>query len=172
MSSSDKRERTSPVRFRDWALIELHQNKHQTPLGKLENTEPSPLIAFNLRCMDMLRWDPHKEPKRRHCFLPGIHTFTQTGVMSEAEMRCHDYEFELPGRNVIDEDFMRVCMYGSESGESHGIANTARSVIRRFVGGVPMISEEWCILGSIQHEHRKHFSAYRLAVGGYPATWV
>ncbi|KAL5593646.1 hypothetical protein FOBRF1_012748 [Fusarium oxysporum] len=108
--------------------------------------------------MDMLWWDLRKELKRRRCSVPGIPTFTQTGVMSEAEMRYLDYESALPGRTTIDEDYMRVCMYGSGSGESHGITNTARSVIRRFVGGVPMISEEWCFLSRIKYGRRKYFS--------------
>lgn len=79
--------------------------------------------------------------------------------MSEAEVRCPEFEFAVPGKAVVDEDFMRVCMYGSASGASHGVTNTARSVVRRFVDGVPVVSEEWCILGSIQHGARKHFSA-------------
>ncbi|EMT67533.1 hypothetical protein FOC4_g10005631 [Fusarium odoratissimum] len=122
---------SSPALFRDWAIIELHQNKHQTPLGMLEKTEPwrtiSSVNTGRINMMDMLWWDLRKELKRRRCSVPGIPTFTRTGVMSEAEMRCLDYESALPGRTTIDEDYMRVCMYGSGSGESYGITNTARS---------------------------------------------
>ncbi|KAG5808033.1 hypothetical protein H9Q74_007178 [Fusarium xylarioides] len=78
--------------------------------------------------------------------------------MSEAEMRCPDFDFAVPGKTLVDEDFMRVCMYGSASGASHGVTNTARSVVRRFVGAAPVVSEEWCILGSIEREKRKPFS--------------
>ncbi|KAI1064064.1 hypothetical protein LB506_005669 [Fusarium annulatum] len=62
--------------------------------------------------------------------------------MSEAEMRCPDFEFVVSGKTVVDEDFMRVCM----------------SVVRRLVDGLPVVSEEWCILGSIRHGARKNFS--------------
>ncbi|KAF5610120.1 uncharacterized protein FSUBG_3352 [Fusarium subglutinans] len=148
---------SSPAHFRDWALIELDQKKHQTPLKKLTNKVPEMRRAIG-RYQFML-WEyviPGR--KRMHFSLAGCDTFTQTGVMPEAEMRCPDFEFVVTGKTAVDEEFMRVCMYGSASGVSHGVTNTARSVVRRFVGGVPMVSEEWCILGPIQHEKRKHFS--------------
>ncbi|KAF5608529.1 hypothetical protein FPANT_453 [Fusarium pseudoanthophilum] len=149
---------SSPSRFRDWALIELDQTKHQTPVKKLVNKVPETLHAI-FRRPNYMAWE-HLDPgrKRINCILAGGDTFTQTGVLSEAEMRCPDFEFAVTGKTVVDEDFMRVCMYGSASGPSHGVTNTARSVVRRVVGGVPMVSEEWCILGSIESEKRKPFS--------------
>ncbi|KAF4945065.1 hypothetical protein FGADI_12221 [Fusarium gaditjirri] len=131
---------SSPTRFRDWTLIELDQKKYQTPLAKLENAFPSGYGTFSVNVMT---WGGlYQERKRRLCLPLGIPIFPQSGVLSEAEMRCPDHEFEVLGKTVVDEDLMRVAMYGSTSGLSHGVANTARSVIRRFVEGVPMISEE------------------------------
>ncbi|KAF5649146.1 uncharacterized protein FTJAE_1142 [Fusarium tjaetaba] len=149
---------SSPVRFRDWALIELDQKKHQTPVKNLGNTVPETLSPV-FRMRQFMLWE-YVNPgrKRTICMVPGAHIYTQTGVMSEAEMRCPDFDFAVPGKTVVDEDFMRVCMYGSASGVSHGVTNTARSVVRRIVEGVPMVSEEWCILGSIECEKRKPFS--------------
>ncbi|KAG5743102.1 hypothetical protein H9Q70_014185 [Fusarium xylarioides] len=149
---------SSPARFRDWALIELDQKKHQTPVKKLGNTIPETLASV-FRRPQFMAWQ-HLDPgrKRTICIVPGTHVFTQTGVMSEAEMRCPDFDFAVPGKTLVDEDFMRVCMYGSASGASHGVTNTARSVVRRFVGAAPVVSEEWCILGSIEREKRKPFS--------------
>ncbi|KAF5967619.1 hypothetical protein FBULB1_11129 [Fusarium bulbicola] len=149
---------SSPARFRDWALVELDQKKHQTEVKNLENKVPAKLAALLVLPRYMPWLYPIDEPKPRSGFLPGFNTFTQLGVMPEAEMRCPEFDFAVPGRTAVDEDFMRVCMYGSASGASHGLTNTARSVVRRIVGGVPMVSEEWCILGSIQHGDRKPFS--------------
>ncbi|KAF5706716.1 hypothetical protein FMUND_11452 [Fusarium mundagurra] len=149
---------SSPTRFRDWALIELDQKKHQTLVKELRNATPETLSLVS-RQPQFMTWeylDPGR--KRTICIVPGAHIFTQTGVMPEAEMICPDFDFAVPGKTAIDEDFMQVCMYGSASGASHGVTNTARSVVRRFVGDVPMVSEEWCILGSIACEKRKHFS--------------
>ncbi|KAF4440987.1 hypothetical protein FACUT_3016 [Fusarium acutatum] len=149
---------SSPARFRDWALIELDQKKHQTPVKKLVNKVPETLHAISV-WPEFMPWQYLvKGRKRIYCILAGDDTFTQTGVMPEAEMRCADFEFAVPGKTVVDEDFMRVCMYGSASGASHGVTNTAMSVVLRFVGSVPMVSEEWCILGSIECEKRKPFS--------------
>ncbi|KAF5532941.1 hypothetical protein FMEXI_12129 [Fusarium mexicanum] len=149
---------SSPARFRDWALIELNQKKHQTPVEKLANKVPETLHALFADPEFMLWQYVIPGRKRMHFALAGCNTFTQTGVMPEAEMRCPDFEFKVTGKTAVDEEFMRVGMYGSASGVSHGVTNTAKSVVRRFLGGVPMVSEEWCILGSIQHEKRKHFS--------------
>ncbi|KAF5537902.1 hypothetical protein FPHYL_12674 [Fusarium phyllophilum] len=129
---------SSPARSRDWALIELDQEKHQTMVKKLENKAPAKLAPVLVCPQYESCRHSGQEPKRRYCMLPSVDAFTQTGVMSEAEMRCLDFEFAMPGKTAIDKDFMRVCMYGSASGASHGLTNTARSVVRRFVGGVPM----------------------------------
>ncbi|KAF5637951.1 hypothetical protein F52700_4654 [Fusarium sp. NRRL 52700] len=149
---------SSQARFRDWALIELDQKKHETLVKKLANKLPARLHALFAHPEFMLQHDVILGRKRMHFGIAGLDTFTQTGVMPEAEMRCPDFESKVTGKTAIDEDFMRVCMYGSASGASHGVTNTARSVVRRVVGGVPMVSEEWCILGSIQYEKRKYFS--------------
>ncbi|KAI1035283.1 hypothetical protein LB504_005997 [Fusarium proliferatum] len=149
---------SSPARFRDWALIELDQKKHQTPVQQLENKVPAELAAVLARPQFMSGRHSDQERERKYNIPRGVHTSTQTGVMSEAEMRCPDFEFAVPGNTIVDEDFMRVCMYGSASGASRGVTNTARSVVRRFVDGRPVVSEEWCILGSIQHGARKNFS--------------
>ncbi|KAF5640161.1 hypothetical protein F25303_7187 [Fusarium sp. NRRL 25303] len=149
---------SSPARFRDWALIELYQKKHQTPLQKLENKVPAELDAVLARPQFMSGRHSDQERERKYNMPPGVHTSTQTGVMSETEMRCPNFELTVPGKTIVDEGFMLVCMYGSASGATHGVTNTARSVVRRFVDGLPVVSEEWCILGSIEHGARKKFS--------------
>ncbi|KAF9783599.1 hypothetical protein IL306_008893 [Fusarium sp. DS 682] len=153
---------SSPGRFRDWALIELHQDKHQTPLAKLENIEPMSLrrgVFSSLR--ETLEWRESKEEARRIIPLPGFNpeTQTQTGVMSEDEMRNPGFDFQVPGRSGIDQDYMRLWMFGGKSEQRLGVTNTARSVIRRVIGGIPMISEEWCILGYVKNGYeRTNFS--------------
>ncbi|RBQ70424.1 hypothetical protein FVER53590_12237 [Fusarium verticillioides] len=149
---------SSPARFRDWALIELDQKKHQTLVKEFGNTVPETLSPVFKEPQYMLWEDFNPGRMRAICVVPGAHIYTQAGVMSEAEMRCPDFDFAVPGKTVVDEDFMGGCMYGSASGARHGVTNTARSVVRRIIGGVLMVSEEWCILGSIECEKSKPFS--------------
>nr|RBQ83622.1 hypothetical protein FVER53263_12237 [Fusarium verticillioides] len=125
-SDQDQAESSSPARFRDWALIELDQKKHQTLVKEFGNTVPETLSPVFKEPQYMLWEDFNPGRMRAICVVPGAHIYTQAGVMSEAEMRCPDFDFAVPGKTVVDEDFMGVCMYGSASGASHGVTNTAR----------------------------------------------
>ncbi|KAG9501873.1 hypothetical protein J7337_007571 [Fusarium musae] len=148
---------SSPARFRDWVLIELDQKKHQTLVKEFGNTVPETLSPVFMEPQFML-WDYFNPGRKRTiCLVPGAHIYTQTGVMPEAEMRCPDFGFAVPGKTVVGEDFTRICMYGSASGARHGVNNTARSV-RRIIGDFLIVSEEWCILDSIECEKREPFS--------------
>ncbi|KAF4495127.1 hypothetical protein FAGAP_8741 [Fusarium agapanthi] len=111
---------SSPARFRDWALIELDQKKHQTPVKKLANKVPEMRHAIFGRPKFMLWQYVVPGRKRMHFSLAGCDTFTQTGVMPEAEKRCPDFEFAVTGKTSVDEEFMRVCMHGSASGGDSG----------------------------------------------------
>ncbi|EWG53905.1 hypothetical protein FVEG_17190 [Fusarium verticillioides 7600] len=117
---------SSPARFRDWALIELDQKKHQTLVKEFGNTVPETLSPV-FKEPQYMHWEDFNPGRMRAiCVVPGAHIYTQAGVMSETEMRCPDFDFAVPGKTVVDEDFMGVCMYGSASGASHGVTNTAR----------------------------------------------
>ncbi|KAF5976533.1 hypothetical protein FCOIX_7038 [Fusarium coicis] len=104
---------SSPARFRDWALIELDQKKHQTLVKDFGSTVPETLSPVFKEPQYMLWEDFNPERMRAICVVPGAHIYTQTGVMPEAEMRCPDFDFAVPGKTVVDEDFMR-----GDSGDS------------------------------------------------------
>lgn len=57
---------SSPARFRDWALIELDQKKHRTPVKKLENKVPAELAAVLTRPQFMPGRHPDQERERKY----------------------------------------------------------------------------------------------------------
>ncbi|KAF4448355.1 hypothetical protein F53441_8230 [Fusarium austroafricanum] len=163
---------SSPSHYRDWALIELDQDKHQTPLVELKNTVALQTMPLQTMPTDLndpffnewkkqLREDDDWLRRRRFCSLrKNQYELDLAGVISQKEMRRPAFDFVYPQMvGGYDENHMTVLMYGSQSNLSIGVANNSRSVIRRIVDGKPVITEEWRILGSLRDPYgRRGFS--------------
>ncbi|KAF5022229.1 hypothetical protein F66182_5744 [Fusarium sp. NRRL 66182] len=143
--------------IRDWALIELHQGKHETPLSSLKNS-----VIVGQHCLedisDAIADEGYaKEPDVLEYVLPfDRHTRTVelSGTISEHEMMNPAFEFKS-----FEGKAMLVAKYGPRSGLTIGLANTVKSVLRHLTEGPGVLSDEWCIVGHKKSGHlRECFS--------------
>ncbi|KAF4416413.1 hypothetical protein F53441_14547 [Fusarium austroafricanum] len=135
-------------RLRDWALIELHPDKHRTPLQNLQNQTIAG--SRGRQELDMaldaeLKRDKQEALGVQLDFDIWTNTFNLKGTVPEDEMRH-------PALQVCqsDENVMIVGKFGRSSGLTFGLVNEVKSVQRTFAGNE--WSEEWCIVG---HRRKK-----------------
>ncbi|CAJ0538688.1 Ff.00g066780.m01.CDS01 [Fusarium sp. VM40] len=133
-------------RFRDWALIELHQDMHQTPIKALKNV----VWAEDRRKTFLLMAGNSRKSVKELPFTiqyEGDNRVKLEGHFTEAELEKP--QFESPGPDP-DLDAMVVAKYGKTTGYSSGLRNTVLSVLRNPpAGGIQGTSDEWCIIGAI-----------------------
>lgn len=137
-------------RLRDWALIELHQDKHATPLTSLPNRVylgPGGQAFIKKRALKWTRI-------RRFQAYYDEHGVTLSGTIPETEMRG-----PCPS-SIDDETGIFVIKYGPASELTTGISNRIKSLTRwPCPGGGEYRSEEWCIVGHGRGDDRVAFSA-------------
>lgn len=129
-------------RLRDWALIELHQEKHSTDLNMLQNRVVAP-EWLKLRLADVER----AEFGTSNCELifDGTNTVPLLGIISEREL--YDGYLQEQSRR-LDASAIMVLKYGRKTGLTVGLANQVKSVLRfPRPDSTSQLSEEWCILG-------------------------
>lgn len=145
-------------RLRDWAIIELHQDKHKTPLYDLRNS-----LMLGPTVHDILhkarKWDLSvrdlEQFQSRLLLTKDTHTLYLTGILPEREMRTPDYESA-----TLDKPSILVAKYGRTTQLTAGVANEVKSVRREPFQGQSYQSEEWCILGAKPYgKLREAFSA-------------
>ncbi|UPL03485.1 hypothetical protein LCI18_014419 [Fusarium solani-melongenae] len=134
-------------RLRDWALIELHQDKYATSLLSLSNLMPIGWHTNNDVLRDTLGW---KNITRLLEFKGD--TVQIRGIIPESELR------RPKSSSPRDDLAIFVMKYGSTTGLRSGRTNGAISVVR-MPPGYQGKSEEWCILGCGQGFAYQCFSA-------------
>ncbi|KAF4493816.1 hypothetical protein FAGAP_10045 [Fusarium agapanthi] len=149
---------TGADRLRDWALVELHQDKHETVFSEMRNmVVAGPRAGREL--WQVLYHELNDEDRRRvENQLPVHHTNTYDLTKSVQE-----FEMTWPNeasRSLENERAMVVVKFGRTTGLTFGVANEVKSVTRIAIPGQEVISEEWCIVGHKKKgQCRQPFSA-------------
>ncbi|KAJ3459783.1 hypothetical protein MRS44_015856 [Fusarium solani] len=132
-------------RCRDWALVELDQEMHETVLAELTNRVFCGMAAKNDT------WKATKE-ELKGCdpadhydmeFDDQTHTVELRGTIAEHIMRDPPTESAS-----LQEAALVVGKYGRSTGLTIGVTNKVRSIKRNPIGDTTFMSEEWCILGA------------------------
>lgn len=124
--------------MRDWALIELHPNKHQLDLDSLTNT-----VNIQSTGLEKIKQARVESPDIKIRIIPDkvSHAVKLDGVITEHEIRYPKTS------NREDDPTIMVALYGRSSQLSVGFANSVQSLIRTPYEGFKIESSEWCILG-------------------------
>ncbi|UPK92615.1 hypothetical protein LCI18_003550 [Fusarium solani-melongenae] len=125
--------------LRDWALIELHQDKHATELTSLRNKIFIGEKGFNA-CI-------HAMPRSIIGILPSLLSFDRLNHAAEVKDTMPEEELRDPRSTTIPWDSAVVVMkHGATTGLTIGSVVEAVSVVRRTRGNVTLEYEEWCVL--------------------------
>ncbi|RBA21287.1 hypothetical protein FPRO05_07601 [Fusarium proliferatum] len=144
-------------RLRDWALVELHQDKHETVFSEMRN-----LVVAGPQARQQL-WkvlfdelnNEHRIRVENQLSVHHTNTYDLTRSVQEFEMRSPNETSQ-----GLDESAMVVAKFGRTTGLTFGVANEVKSVSRTVAPGQEFISEEWCILGHKQKgQNRQPFSS-------------
>ncbi|RMJ19492.1 hypothetical protein CDV36_000921 [Fusarium kuroshium] len=127
--------------LRNWALIELHQGKHETELPCLRNR------IFG------------GEDAARRSLVP----FYPLNCVAEVEDPVSEEELRDPESATRQLNWPVVVMkHGAATNLTTGSIAEALSVVRRTHGNITFEFEEWCVLGDKEHRdegQRRMFSA-------------
>ncbi|KAF4431813.1 hypothetical protein FACUT_8573 [Fusarium acutatum] len=131
--------------IRDWVLVELHPNRHETVFSEIKNR-----VVAGPRANRQLNQVLHHELSDDHrTRVKGLlvdhhtNTYELTRTVQKSEMRK---PFEA-ARSMENEPAMVVAKFGRTTGLTFGVANEVKSVRRDLLTGETVISEEWCIVG-------------------------
>jgi hypothetical protein len=141
--------------LRDWALIELHQRKHETELTSLRNKIFIGEEGFHA-CI-------HATPRSVFGAQRSSLSFDQLNHAAEVQDTMPEEELRDPKSATPPWDPAIVVMkHGAATGLTIGSVAEAVSVVRRTHGNVTFEYEEWCALGDKERRgegKRKMFSA-------------
>lgn len=132
-------------RLRDWALIDLHQDKHNTNLDRLQNRAMiTRWVEEDLRNTVRAEFG---ESVGHELEIDGSQTVRLTGTITEEEIYTTRLQRESQS---LDAKAIMVLKYGRKTGLTVGLANQVKSVLRFPREDDPngQLSEEWCIVGS------------------------
>ncbi|EWG40802.1 hypothetical protein FVEG_15178 [Fusarium verticillioides 7600] len=145
--------KTGADRLRDWALVELHQDKHETVFSEMRNM----VVAGPRADRELWRvlYDELGDEDRRRVEkqLPFHHTNTY-----DLTRTVQEFEIRFPNeasRSLENQRAMVVAKFGRSTSLTFGVANEVKSVCRMPVLGKEFISEEWCILGHKKRGQRR-----------------
>ncbi|KAM0562154.1 hypothetical protein ACHAPJ_002599 [Fusarium lateritium] len=127
-------------RYRDWALIELYQDKHSTPLAELRNKVIAGPDGEEEAVWAMDAEFPGQGAKKLYpdlVFDKDTNTFQLNRTVQDPAIIAES----------LDEEAIPVAKSGCTSGLTFGLVNQAMSVVRRSLDEKESISEEWCIMG-------------------------
>ncbi|RBA18073.1 hypothetical protein FPRO05_11091 [Fusarium proliferatum] len=130
-------------RLRDWALIQLHQNKHSTPLAHLQNR------------MRVGRTDEFHDKLSNAAAVEKMPSYPQLPLdpgretASLLQQTIPEEEMFSPREEAasLDDPAILVFLYGASSELSIGLANKVKSVLREPADNFSYLTEEWCIIG-------------------------
>lgn len=121
--------------LRNWALIELSPNHHQTQLSTLRNKVFVESLSSFLHIADRA-----KLSSRADLLVEGDAIFLENAVVPVEEL------FSPPGdTDDPDTEPLVVVKYDAMDGLTFGLGNTLKSLVRYSDTGREFISEEWCI---------------------------
>lgn len=124
-------------RLRDWALIELDQSKHATPLSLLQNRVVLGASAGNTILRHATGWS-----QLIRTFSLSGDTALLWGTIPEHKMRDSQTRTPDGDRGLF------MIKVGRTTGLTTGIANMVTSVTRRPYQDQVFFSEEWCVIGN------------------------
>lgn len=125
-------------RLRDWALIELHNNKHQTALPDLKNT-----VTLTSEHSCNIHMVANSELSFERLSLPTFEGFLQLeGIMPEAQIKI-----PTTMDSQSKEPRLVVAMYGKTRELQVGFSNCVPSILREVINGKAEYSEVWGIIG-------------------------
>ncbi|KAJ4184007.1 hypothetical protein NW767_013350 [Fusarium falciforme] len=141
--------------LRDWALIELHQDKHETWLTSLRNKIFTGEKGFHA-CV-------HAMPRSVIGVQGSLLSFDLLNHAAEVQDTMPEEELRDPRSATLPWDSAIVVMkHGVTTGLTIGSVAGAVSVVRRTHGNVTLGYEEWCALREKERMgegRRKRFSA-------------
>ncbi|KAG4289692.1 hypothetical protein FPRO06_04514 [Fusarium proliferatum] len=132
--------------IRDWALVELHPDRHETALSELKNrvvAGPRANGQLFQALFHELSADHLTHFEGRFVDYP---TNTYELTRPVAQKREVRQPFEA-ARNQKNEPPMVVAKFGPTTGLTFGVANEAKSILRKILAGETVVSDEWCIVG-------------------------
>ncbi|KAF5243814.1 hypothetical protein FANTH_8008 [Fusarium anthophilum] len=136
---------TGAPRLRNWALVELNQDKHETVFSEMRNmVVASPRAGRELwRVLNDELDDEDRRRVEKQLPFHHINTYDLTRTVQE-------FEIKIPNeasRSLENQRAMVVAKFGRSTSLTFVVANEVKSVCRVPVLGQEFISEEWCILG-------------------------
>ncbi|KAI8716577.1 hypothetical protein NCS52_00951800 [Fusarium sp. LHS14.1] len=141
--------------LRDWALIELHQGKHETELTSLRNKIFTGEKGFR-DCFCAM-------PRSGIGLKRSLVSFDRLNHAAEVQDTMPEEELRDPRSATPPWDSaITVIKHGAATGLTIGSVAEAASVVRRTHGNVTLEYEEWCVLkekGRTGEGRRKMFSA-------------
>jgi hypothetical protein len=136
--------------LRDWAFIDLYQEKHTSQLANLVNA-----VRVNERALIDLQGTAGEARPIALCTGNVVARnapdgmLRLRGVLSEQEVKTYQTRDEV-GRHVktrYGEECLMVGKYGASTGLIWGYSNKVKSVTRHVLHDRVIHSEEWCIVG-------------------------
>lgn len=127
-------------RLRDWALVELHQGKHTTPLPELQN-------ALGLHEDDHFQIRMQLEAEVPGGFRGPAGFFLDRPVPGPAKHTTVPIRGVVPEVDTLCSPGAVVYMHGPMFGFRMGVVNDLSSVIRSVHSGREVVSHELCIVG-------------------------
>ncbi|KAI8663605.1 hypothetical protein NCS57_00962000 [Fusarium keratoplasticum] len=141
--------------LRDWALIDLHQDKHETGLASLRNKIFTGEKGFHA-CV-------HAMPRSVLGVQGSLLSFDQLNHAVEVQDTMPEEELRDPRSATLPWGSAIVVMkHGATTSLAIGSVAEAVSVVRRTDGNVTLEYEEWCVLREKERMgegRRKRFSA-------------
>ncbi|CCT64656.1 uncharacterized protein FFB20_00589 [Fusarium fujikuroi] len=131
--------------IRDWALVELHPDRHETVFSEIKNR----VVAGPRANGQLFQALFHELSADHQIHVEGLfvdyptNTYELTRPVQEREIR---QPFEA-ARNLKNEPPMVVAKFGRTTGLTFGVANEAKSVLRKKLAGETVMSDELCIIG-------------------------
>lgn len=120
----------------DWALIELHQDRHEQSLASLKNVIDIPQGPNAEICNHVVVHYGHLKEQLPH---PRALQLVDD-LIPLSEMNDPEYT------NLANDPSILVGKQGAKTGVTWGWSNSARSITRHPSGREELISEEWCIV--------------------------
>ncbi|KAI1038723.1 hypothetical protein LB503_007697 [Fusarium chuoi] len=131
--------------IRDWALVELHPDRHETVFSEIKNR----VVAGPRANGQLFQALFHELSADHQTHVKGLfvdyptNTYKLTRPVQEREIR---QPFEA-ARKLKNKPPIVVAKFGRTTGLTFGVANEAKSVLRKMLAGETVMSDELCIIG-------------------------
>ncbi|KAF4975335.1 hypothetical protein FZEAL_7868 [Fusarium zealandicum] len=143
------------TRVRDWALIQLHPDKHQSCFDELQNLVKLRDECYSSREGEIRARSEYPYKGEDFWLWWSLTTVLLEGLVPEYEIRRRGQEREMSP--------ILVGTRGSQSGPRVGFLNNVMSITREPIDDHYCISEVWCVLAYRQYgveDRRRPFSCH------------